>query len=88
MMLAVLVTALPTGSFCTDTCVSVFCVTPPKGISTVEAPIVESNISISPRCDTTLSSCKSFSTRSRNVAPATSRRNGSRSSTAATRTVV
>ena len=69
------------GSFCTETCVSLRCVRPPKGISTVERPIVESNISISPRCERTLLSFRLLAKRSASVSPATSRRKGSRFST-------
>ena len=47
IMLAVSVNP-STGSFWTETWVSVVCSSPPKGIRTVERPIVESNISISP----------------------------------------
>ena len=57
------------GNFCTDTCVSERCVRPPKGSSTVEAPIVESNISISPFCERTLSSARFASIFSRSVPP-------------------
>ena len=81
MMLAVSVYP-STGSFCTETCVSQPCVRPPKGSSTVEAPIVESNISTRPFCDTTLSSARSASMRSASVAPCGLRTKGSHASTA------
>ena len=74
-----------TGSFCTETCVSLRCVRPPKGMSTVERPIVESNISIRPRCERTFRSLRLASKRSRSVAPGSSRTKGLRSATAATR---
>lgn len=71
-----------TGSFWTETCVSLRCVRPPKGISTVERPMDESNISMSPRCERTLSSRRLLAKRSARSAPAMGRAKGSPSATA------